>query len=60
MVFAERAETISGGNFHGEYPAKVIKHIEKKDIITSDFFFLSPNLMRTSFIGFGLLGNWCA
>lgn len=23
MVFAERGETISGGNFHGEYPAKV-------------------------------------
>lgn len=23
MVFAKRGETISGGNFHGEYPAKV-------------------------------------
>lgn len=23
MVFADRGETISGGNFHGEYPAKV-------------------------------------
>ena len=23
MVFAERQLTISGGNFHGEYPAKV-------------------------------------
>ena len=23
MVFASRGETISGGNFHGEYPAKV-------------------------------------
>ena len=23
MVFAERGEVISGGNFHGEYPAKV-------------------------------------
>lgn len=23
MVFANRGETISGGNFHGEYPAKV-------------------------------------
>ena len=23
MVFADRKETISGGNFHGEYPAKV-------------------------------------
>ena len=23
MVFADREETISGGNFHGEYPAKV-------------------------------------
>jgi len=30
MVFAERAETISGGNFHGEYPAKVMKHLEKE------------------------------
>ncbi|XP_036961813.1 histidine ammonia-lyase [Acanthopagrus latus] len=24
MVFAERGETISGGNFHGEYPAKAL------------------------------------
>ena len=23
MVFADRGEIISGGNFHGEYPAKV-------------------------------------
>ncbi len=23
MVFADREQTISGGNFHGEYPAKV-------------------------------------
>ena len=23
MIFAESGETISGGNFHGEYPAKV-------------------------------------
>lgn len=23
MVYANRGETISGGNFHGEYPAKV-------------------------------------
>ena len=23
MVFADREVTISGGNFHGEYPAKV-------------------------------------
>ena len=23
MVFAELGETMSGGNFHGEYPAKV-------------------------------------
>ena len=23
MVFADRNTTISGGNFHGEYPAKV-------------------------------------
>lgn len=29
MVFAEREETISGGNFHGEYPAKVIQHLKK-------------------------------
>ena len=26
MVFADRRETISGGNFHGEYPAKVSHH----------------------------------
>jgi len=24
MVFVDRMEIISGGNFHGEYPAKVI------------------------------------
>ena len=23
MVFADKGEIISGGNFHGEYPAKV-------------------------------------
>ena len=23
MVFADRNELVSGGNFHGEYPAKV-------------------------------------
>jgi len=23
MVLSDRGETISGGNFHGEYPAKV-------------------------------------
>lgn len=23
MVFADKKEIISGGNFHGEYPAKV-------------------------------------
>ncbi|OXB76921.1 UNVERIFIED_CONTAM: hypothetical protein H355_002392 [Colinus virginianus] len=27
MVFAERAETISGGNFHGEYPAKALDYL---------------------------------
>ncbi|XP_022100463.1 histidine ammonia-lyase-like [Acanthaster planci] len=27
MVFAERQETISGGNFHGEYPAKVLDYL---------------------------------
>lgn len=37
MVFAERAETISGGNFHGEYPAKVIKNLEKEK--KKGFFF---------------------
>ena len=26
MVFADRNELISGGNFHGEYPAKVSTH----------------------------------
>ena len=30
MVFADKGEIISGGNFHGEYPAKVITAI--KDI----------------------------
>ncbi|XP_038069651.1 histidine ammonia-lyase-like [Patiria miniata] len=27
MVFADRQETISGGNFHGEYPAKVLDYL---------------------------------
>lgn len=27
MVFANRGETISGGNFHGEYPAKVLDYL---------------------------------
>ncbi|XP_072025814.1 histidine ammonia-lyase-like [Amphiura filiformis] len=27
MVFAEREQTISGGNFHGEYPAKAMDYL---------------------------------
>jgi len=27
IVFAERAETISAGNFHGEYPAKAVDYL---------------------------------
>eukprot|EP00731_Ephydatia_muelleri_P002004 Em0001g2004a len=27
MVFVERGETISGGNFHGEYPAKALDYL---------------------------------
>ncbi len=27
MVFAETNEIISGGNFHGEYPAKVCDYL---------------------------------
>ena len=27
MVFADRGEIISGGNFHGEYPAKVCDYL---------------------------------
>ncbi|XP_041059179.1 histidine ammonia-lyase [Carcharodon carcharias] len=27
MVFADRGETISGGNFHGEYPAKALDYL---------------------------------
>ncbi|XP_047431288.1 histidine ammonia-lyase-like isoform X2 [Mugil cephalus] len=27
LVFAETGETISGGNFHGEYPAKVLDYL---------------------------------
>uniref|UniRef100_A0A671LMT8 Histidine ammonia-lyase n=1 Tax=Sinocyclocheilus anshuiensis TaxID=1608454 RepID=A0A671LMT8_9TELE len=27
MMFAERGETISGGNFHGEYPAKALDYL---------------------------------
>lgn len=31
MVFADRMEIISGGNFHGEYPAKVSVYAVQKD-----------------------------
>lgn len=27
IVFAERGEIISAGNFHGEYPAKVLDYL---------------------------------
>ena len=27
MVFVKRGETISGGNFHGEYPAKALDYL---------------------------------
>ncbi|XP_006031838.1 histidine ammonia-lyase isoform X4 [Alligator sinensis] len=27
MVFADRGETVSGGNFHGEYPAKALDYL---------------------------------
>ena len=27
MVIIERQETISGGNFHGEYPAKALDYL---------------------------------
>lgn len=49
MVFAEREETISGGNFHGEYPAKVIQYLKKGKKIWFVFFaclFLSSGVMR--------------
>lgn len=64
MVFAEREETISGGNFHGEYPAKVIQHLKKGKKKSVGFFFsclfLSSGVMRSSFVGSGLFSNWCA
>lgn len=65
MVFAERTETISGGNFHGEYPAKVIKYLErKKNLFLFWFlwviFLLSPGFTASYLIGSGLFGNWCA
>ena len=27
IVFAERGETVSAGNFHGEYPAKALDYL---------------------------------
>ena len=36
MVFAERKEVISGGNFHGEYPAKVLTHIAYYCVLKSE------------------------
>lgn len=27
MIFAETGESISGGNFHGEYPAKALDYL---------------------------------
>lgn len=40
MVFAERGETISGGNFHGEYPAKVRMCLFFLSVCCSFFGFL--------------------
>lgn len=37
MVFAERGETISGGNFHGEYPAKVCAVLRLDAFLKSQF-----------------------
>ncbi|CAJ1056356.1 histidine ammonia-lyase [Xyrichtys novacula] len=41
MVFAERGETISGGNFHGEYPAKVCILSVKNQCLLEILFSLS-------------------
>lgn len=45
MVFAERGETISGGNFHGEYPAKVCAVA----LLHPSFKLLFPPLTTLSF-----------
>lgn len=43
MVFAERGETISGGNFHGEYPAKVrTAGLCKSLLYLLDILFFTP------------------
>ena len=39
MVFAETGEIISGGNFHGEYPAKV----RARKFSLTDIFILLNN-----------------
>jgi len=46
LVFIDTGEIVSGGNFHGEYPAKVC----------CSFYF---SLIEDFIQGFGLSGNWC-
>ncbi len=46
LVFIDTGEIVSGGNFHGEYPAKVC----------CCFYF---SLIEDFIQGFGLSGNWC-
>ena len=48
LVFVNTGEVVSGGNFHGEYPAKVM-------MIDSGRL----NSFGT-IVGFGLLGDWRA
>lgn len=55
MVFAERGETISGGNFHGEYPAKVI--YQQKDLFVNDGWSRSHPSDDLLFLGTGLFGD---
>lgn len=59
MVFAERGETISGGNFHGEYPAKVRLSAIPRLTFTLVVFVLLSFIAFSVLAGSGLFSHCC-
>ena len=55
MVFASRGETVSGGNFHGEYPAKVSF---SELLLTLKAYSNIGQLNWDTLSGPGLFGHW--
>jgi hypothetical protein len=47
LIFIDTGEVILGGNFHGEYPAKVYRS------------FFNVFIIEDFVQGFRLFGNWC-